>query len=96
MTYRQRIGTLYEYQVLNHIRNMYDQVWHWLEFPEKLLYELNIIKDYDRFKKYRNDIGADLVAVKDNLIILFNVRIRPIPYTSIHWQDFTSCFMKII
>jgi len=66
MTYRQRIGTEYEYFVLNHIRNMYDQVWHWLDFPEKLLYELNLIKDYDRFKKYRHDIGADLVAVKDN------------------------------
>ena len=66
MTYRQRIGTEYEYYVLNHIRSIYDQVWHWLDFPEKLLYELNIIRDYDRFKKYRNDIGADLVAFKDN------------------------------
>ena len=66
MTYRQRIGTEYEYFVLNRIHDKYDRVWHWLDFPEKLLYELNIIKDYDRFKKYRHDIGADLVAVKDN------------------------------
>lgn len=66
MTYRQRIGTEYEYFVLNHIKNIYDKVWHWLDFPEKLLYELNIISDYDKFKKYRNDIGADLVAFKDN------------------------------
>ena len=67
MTYRQRIGTEYEYFVLNNIRDKYDRAWHWLDFPEKLLYELNIIKDYDRFKKYRHDIGADLVAVKDNV-----------------------------
>ena len=66
MTYRQRIGTEYEYFVLEHIKNIYDKVWHWLDFPEKLLYELNIISDYDKFKKYRNDIGTDLVAFKDN------------------------------
>jgi superfamily II DNA or RNA helicase len=66
MTYRQNIGTKYEYYVLEHIKNEYDKVWHWSEFPEKLLYELNIIKDYNKFKKYRYDIGADLVAIKDN------------------------------
>ncbi len=42
MTYRQTIGTEYEYYVLEHIRNKYDKVWHWKDFPEKLLYELNI------------------------------------------------------
>jgi superfamily II DNA or RNA helicase/phage anti-repressor protein len=66
MTYRQQIGINYEYYVLEHIQQNYDKVWHWSKFPEKILYELNIIKDYDKFKKYRNDIGADLVAFKDN------------------------------
>jgi hypothetical protein len=27
---------------------------------------MNLIKDYEKFKKYRADIGADLVAFKDN------------------------------
>jgi superfamily II DNA or RNA helicase len=66
MTYRQLIGTSYEYYVLEHIRKDYEKVWHWKDFPEKLMYELNLIKDYDKFKKYRCDIGADLVAFKDN------------------------------
>jgi predicted helicase len=66
MTYRQVVGTKYEYYVLEHIRKDYDKVWHWKDFPEKLMYELNLIKDYDKFKKYRIDIGSDLVAYKDN------------------------------
>jgi hypothetical protein len=41
MTYRQRIGTEYEYYVLEHIRKEYEKVWHWSQFPEKLMYELN-------------------------------------------------------
>lgn len=66
-TIRQNIGTTYEYFVLEHIKKDYDQVWHWLDFPEEKLYELNIIKDYNVYCKYRNDMGADLVAVKDNI-----------------------------
>jgi predicted helicase len=65
-TYQQKIGFGYEYFVLEQIRKDYDQVWHWKDFPEKLMYENNLIKDYDIFSKYRNDIGADLVAFKDN------------------------------
>jgi len=34
--------------------------------PEYVLYELNVIRNYDIFSKYRYDIGADLVAKKDN------------------------------
>jgi superfamily II DNA or RNA helicase len=66
MTYRQFVGTKYEYYVLEYIRKDYEKVWHWKDFPEKLMYELNLIKDYEKFKKYRADIGADLVAFKDN------------------------------
>jgi superfamily II DNA or RNA helicase len=66
MTYRQTVGNEYEYYVLEHIRNKYEKVWHWKDFPEKIMYELNLIKDYDKFKKYRTDIGSDLVAFKDN------------------------------
>ena len=64
--YRQKIGFTYEYFVLEQIRKDYDKVWHWKDFPEKLMYQNNLIKDYDTFCKYRYDIGADLVGFKDN------------------------------
>jgi superfamily II DNA or RNA helicase len=63
--YRKIVGTEYEYYVLNKIRQDYDKVWHWQEFPEKLMYENKLINDYQNFCKYRYDIGADLVAMKD-------------------------------
>lgn len=66
-TIKQNIGTTYEYFVVESIKNEYDNVWHWKDFPEEKLYELGIIKDYDIFCKYRNDLGADVVAMKDNI-----------------------------
>ena len=66
LTYRQKIGFTYEYYVLEQIRKDYDNVWHWKDFPEKLMYKNNLINDYDVFCKYRYDIGADLVAVKND------------------------------
>jgi phage anti-repressor protein len=65
-TYSQQIGTAYEYYVLEQIKNDYEKVWHWKDFPEKLMYENNLINNYEIYKKYRYDIGADLVAFKDN------------------------------
>ena len=62
-----QIGDYYEYYVLDHIKTNFDTVWHWKNVPEYVLYELNIIKDYNIFSKYRYDIGADLVAKKDNI-----------------------------
>ena len=35
-TYSQQIGTSYEYYVLEQIKNDYEKVWHWKDFPEKL------------------------------------------------------------
>jgi superfamily II DNA or RNA helicase len=64
--YAHTVGKTYEYFVLEQIKKDYDKVWHWSDFPEKLMYENNLIKDYNIFCKYRYDIGADLVAFKDN------------------------------
>jgi len=64
--YAHKVGFTYEYFVLDKIKDDFDNVWHWKDFPEKLMYECNLIKDYDIFCKYRYDIGADLVAFKDN------------------------------
>ena len=64
--YSHKVGFTYEYYVLEQIKNDYDKVWHWKDFPEKLMYDNNLIKDYDTFCKYRYDIGADLVALKND------------------------------
>jgi superfamily II DNA or RNA helicase len=64
--YSHKVGFAYEYFVLEKIRKDYDKVWHWKDFPEKLMYENNLINNYEIFSKYRYDIGADLVAYKDN------------------------------
>jgi superfamily II DNA or RNA helicase/phage anti-repressor protein len=66
MAYAHKVGYTYEYYVLKQIKQDYEKVWHWKDFPEKLMYENNLIKDYNIFCKYRYDIGADLVAFKDN------------------------------
>uniref|UniRef100_A0A6C0DZU4 Helicase ATP-binding domain-containing protein n=1 Tax=viral metagenome TaxID=1070528 RepID=A0A6C0DZU4_9ZZZZ len=64
--YKNTVGISYEYYVLENIRKDYDIVWHWRDFPERLMFENNLIKEYNTFIKYRYDIGADLVAVKNN------------------------------
>ena len=67
MTYKQILGTEYEYYVLEKIKNDYEKVWHWKNFPEKLMYENKLICNYDIFNKYKYDIGADLVGYKNNI-----------------------------
>jgi len=66
ITYSQKIGFTYEYFVLQQIKKDYDKVWHWKDFPEKLMFDNNLINNYEIFCKYRYDIGADLVALKNN------------------------------
>jgi superfamily II DNA or RNA helicase/phage anti-repressor protein len=64
--YAHKIGLAYEYYVLDQIKKDYEKVWHWKDFPEKLMYANNLIRDYEIYSKYRYDIGADLVAFKNN------------------------------
>ena len=66
MSYSHKVGLTYEYFVLEQIQKDYDKVWHWKNFPKELMYKNNLIKDYNNFCKYRYNIGADLVAMKDN------------------------------
>ena len=47
MAYSHKVGLTYEYFVLEQIKKDYDKVWHWKNFPEKLMYENNLIKDYN-------------------------------------------------
>ena len=63
--YRKIVGTEYEYYVLNKIRDEYDEVWHWQDFPVRLMYKNKLINNYQLFCQYKHDIGADLVALKN-------------------------------
>ena len=40
--YAHKVGFAYEYFVLEEIKKDYDKVWHWRDFPEKLMYENNV------------------------------------------------------
>lgn len=51
------IGDLYEHFVLNNIKNNYDFIWLWNDFPHKKnIFGKNLICD----------IGADIVAIHNN------------------------------
>ena len=49
--YKKIVGTAYEYYVLDKIRQYYDKVWHWRDFPERLVCENKLINDYQTFCK---------------------------------------------
>ena len=51
-----QIGDSYEYYIYNSVKEDFEELWLWKNIPESILYELNIIKDYKIFSKYRNDI----------------------------------------
>ena len=63
---RKLIGDSYEIYIKDHIKDEYDNVWLWRELPEKYLFDLGIIRNYDIFSKYRYDLGIDVVAMKNN------------------------------
>jgi len=56
----------YEIFVKDTIKNDYDNVWLWRDFPEQYLFQLNIIREYNIYSKYRYDLGIDVVAQKDD------------------------------
>ena len=64
-------GDAYELFILNHLITVenYDCAWLWKNVPEKVLFEENIIDDYADYSYARNDIGIDIIALKDNKYI---------------------------
>jgi len=48
--------------MLENIKKDFEKVWHWSDFPEKLMYKNKMIKNYETFCKYRYDISTYLVA----------------------------------
>lgn len=83
------IGSSFEVFVLEHIFPFYDHVWLWKHCPEFVLYDCNIIRNYDIFKKYKFDIGADLVAVKNN--IYYFIQCKNFKHT-IHLDDLAGFY----
>lgn len=59
-------GDNYELFILNKLKQSYDYVWLWKDIPEHILFEEKIIIDYNVYSLYRNDIGIDILAKKDN------------------------------
>ena len=67
--YKQNKGNNYELFVLNKLKSQYDEVFLFKYTPERILQHTKILSNYDMYTKYKNcDIGADLVAVKDNQV----------------------------
>jgi hypothetical protein len=66
-TYRQKIGTEYEYYVLEHIRKDYEKVWHWSQFPEKLNKDNTIrYKDTKCNITYKKNIQPSSIFINDD------------------------------
>lgn len=64
-------GDEYEKYVRDTLRNEYDDIWLWKDVPEYILFDNNIIKDYDYYCRNGRDIGIDVVAKKgDNLYFI--------------------------
>lgn len=62
-------GDLYELFVLNTLSNDFDSVYFFQDTPEYIIAKTNLRSKYDIYLKYKNcDIGADLVAIKDNQV----------------------------
>ena len=67
--YKHNKGNNYELFVLNKLKSQYDEVFFFKFTPERILQHTKLLNNYDIFTKYKNcDIGADLVAIKDNQV----------------------------
>jgi hypothetical protein len=70
--YIQSKGYTYEQFVYDNIiidKSKYDNIWFFKDVPEYIIAKTSIYDSYEIYTKYRNcDIGADLVAIKDNII----------------------------
>jgi superfamily II DNA or RNA helicase len=67
--YKYNKGNNYELFVLNKLKLQYDEVFLFKFTPERILQHTKLFNNYDIYTKYKNcDIGADLVAVKDNQV----------------------------
>jgi len=69
MEYRQLKGKTYEEFVLQNLLSEYDNVYFFKETPEYIITKTKLYNNYELYNKYKNcDIGADLVAVIDDVV----------------------------
>jgi superfamily II DNA or RNA helicase len=67
--YIQKKGYSYEKYILDLSKNDYDDIWFFKDVPEYIIAKTSLYDSYELYTKYRNcDIGADLVAIKDDQI----------------------------
>jgi predicted helicase len=60
-------GLSYEYYIYDHIKNLYEYVWHSTEISEKIFNDLYLNINYITYSTlYRYDIGFDILAYKNN------------------------------
>ena len=75
--YKQIKGNNYELFILNKLKLEleYDNVWFFKNTPEKVLQNTKLLDNYDIYTKYKNcDIGADLVAIKNEHIFFIQCK----------------------
>ncbi len=62
-------GDEYEYFILDHLRkhSEFDYVWLWKNVPEHILLSEGIIKTCDPSIVCKQDVGIDILAIKDNI-----------------------------
>jgi superfamily II DNA or RNA helicase/prophage antirepressor-like protein len=67
-------GDNYEKYVLNHLKKDHTNIWLWKDVPERILFDNNIIINYDEYCENRKDIGIDVVGLKDNKLYFYQCK----------------------
>ena len=68
-------GNNYENYILNKLKLEYDNIWFFKNTPEKILQNTKLLDNYEIYTKYKNcDIGADLVAIKNDQIFFIQCK----------------------
>lgn len=92
--YKQIKGNTYEEFVLDYLLNEYDYVYYFKNTPEYIIAKTKLYSNYDIYNKYKNcDIGADLVAVKNEQI--YFIQCKNFSQT-ISVNDFCSFYFLIL
>jgi len=94
MEYRQLKGKTYEEFILQNLLSEYDNVYFFKETPEYIISKTKLYNNYELYNKYKNcDIGADLVAVKDDVVYFIQCKNHE---QSISINDLCSFYFLIL